>query len=186
MHKFNSSIDIAARMLVVSSFLVLMPCWAAFWSHDRGEEGQPRDVAKIVSGPASVSLPPDALCDPQSHDNSVGHDRVGPLTAVHVEGRESNQESVTPPVSLPDQAILGLQERLEKMGAGYMLLERYPDPQGGVASCYHFVCRIPIPANPLYQRTFETVDRDAVAAMQHVVREVELWQTNHSGKGPTR
>ena len=180
MHKFTNSIDVAARMLVVSSFLVLMPCWAAFWSHSRG--GRASHAMWPRSSVVQLWLPcgQTRLCDP------VGHDGIDPPTAGHSEGSRPNQDSVVPPASLPDQILVGLQGRLQQLGAGYMLLERYPDPQRGVDGSYHFVCRIPIPGNPLYQRTFEAVDGDAVAAMQHVVREVELWQTKHSPSGQTR
>ncbi len=187
-------------MLMVSSFLVLMPCWAAFWSNNVPVEGQPRDAAKIVSDSDVFSVPMNNLAD--SVGDPRGDRRDGQTSSESLVAPEPGglrQHSATQgeeygthrgleisSAASPDRAILGLKERLEGLGAAYMRLERRRDPHSGAAGAYHFVCRIPIPANRLYERTFEAVDSDAAAAMQRVVSEVELWRAVPTGSTQVR
>ncbi len=182
MHKLTGSLNVAARMWVVLSFLIFMPCWAIFWLQGEAEVAH-QDVAKVITEPASA--PPHRYpLNESAVDDRLNSSRSD--SSFFADGR-GERRPIEPDACEP---LVGLQRQLQDRGAQYMLLRRYPsalatdparsealaDTAGGRGSTYHFVCRMPIPTNPLYERTFEASAGDPVEAMYQVLREVQRWQ----------
>jgi hypothetical protein len=156
-------------MLIVSSFLILMPLWAVFWADDREVVTDQQDVAKVVTDPVFLSNGRAPTEIPIDHSGQ---------TEEHA---ASSYLAATPHVSTVDdatgQVIRRLEERLRQLGAEYMLLGYNENPPPDSCGSYRFLCRMPIPNHPLYSRRFESTADDPVVAMRHVLQNVELWQS---------
>jgi hypothetical protein len=73
----------------------------------------------------------------------------------------------------PPHYFHAAEERLRQMGATYYVLEAL-EPR---TQEYRFFCKVAAGARPDQTRAFYAADRDALAAVNAVVRQVEGWRT---------
>ncbi len=74
-----------------------------------------------------------------------------------------------------------IQEQLKQLGANYMVLEMLADGRQ-----FRFQCRVEMPANAIYARVFEAVERQPLAAMEQVLAEVRQWHHGQPASFPQR
>jgi len=65
-----------------------------------------------------------------------------------------------------------IQERLQKMGATYYVLESWGNDQ----QLYRFCCKMAVAGNADYVHCFEATHSDPLQAMQQVLQQVETWR----------
>ena len=65
-----------------------------------------------------------------------------------------------------------IQERLQKLGATYYVLESWGDDQ----QLYRFCCKMAVAGHADYVHCFEATHSDPLQAMQQVLQQVETWR----------
>jgi hypothetical protein len=65
-----------------------------------------------------------------------------------------------------------IQERLQKLGATYYVLESWGNDQ----QLYRFFCKMAVTGNANYVHCFEATHADPLRAMQQVLQQVETWR----------
>lgn len=75
-----------------------------------------------------------------------------------------------------------MEHKLREYGATYYLLETW----GNDGQLYRFHCRMAVGGDPNYTRHFEATDRDALAAMSEVLRQVEAWRSGQAQQPAAR
>lgn len=123
------------------------------------------DSASLAGGPAGAPIPPADLpfppegFQPQSPPGEVG--------------------SVESGVSASTYKRLGeIRQRLEDLGADYILLEAVGD-----TSIHRFQCRMLVAADAAETKSFEASGKDAVAVAEQVLSSVEKWRASQTS-GP--
>ena len=71
--------------------------------------------------------------------------------------------------------ILRIRDRLASLGAEYMRLERYHEPN----VYYRFQCRIRLPGSTAYQRAFQASDENPIRAMTDVLIAARTWLSSN-------
>jgi hypothetical protein len=168
MHTLKSSVIVVARMLLVTSFVVAMPCWAVFWAYEQSA-GNCRQALAKTPLPAEV---PTAWAPP--FDRSF----VGPAACepAHVAATPVAAAGQNP----ARERILSIETRLQALGAAYLRLTCRPDPAPidplpTPRHRYYFLCQMPLPGHTPYCKPFEAVADDPEAAMRIVLDQVERW-----------
>jgi hypothetical protein len=133
-----------------------------------------QSVGRLASsGPPAVRMP--AAADAQSSAMSRASEEAGdspriPAGAGGVSASDTLQFSGN--TSFPPNYFHAAEQRLRQMGATYYVLEAI-EPR---TQEYRFFCKVAAGARPDQTRAFYAADRDALAAVNEVVRQVEGWR----------
>jgi hypothetical protein len=150
------------------------PQLAANWP---GEVPQ-RQASPVV--PVGYEAPSDPFLRPAAtKSNLVPVDKLEDTHAAQGDAAIARpnlpaDSAAAPPRGASDPFVY-TQERLQKLGATYYLLESW----GGGQQSYRFYCKMAVGGNPNYTRYFEAVETDPLRAMSRVLEQVESW---HAGK----
>jgi hypothetical protein len=171
MHTLKASAIIAARLVLVTSFVVAMPCWALLRAYEQAAECGRHASAKA---PLPAVVPPPAW-DPPFERSFVGpaENKPPPVAAAATRPIAWDERPVR-------ERILAIEARLQGLGASYMRLTYRPDPAPGDRlpsrlDRYHFLCQMPLPDHTPYCKPFEAAAHDPDAAMRLVLEQVERW-----------
>jgi hypothetical protein len=128
-------------------------------------DGRGKDDRKLMPiPPDGVNLaPPRPLTIPP---NDLQAARIGQAT-------DRSDDAATSSSATASEPFLGIQKRLQQLGATYYVLETMGD-QGRT---YRFMCKMAVAGNPKYTRPFWAVDNDPLSAMNSVLEQVELWRS---------
>jgi hypothetical protein len=119
--------------------------------------------------PNDAGVPP-VFCDaPQRNQSSVP--TVSPVTRSHSDPIASLKPSA-PSASDTPLSSDDIQQRLQRLGATYYLLEKW----GNNDQLYRFYCQVAASHGADYTHYFEAVDADPLQAMLQVLRSVENWR----------
>ncbi len=132
----------------------------------QNEHAENRDFA--AGGNRGVSQPPSSLESTSSQRNGVTPN-AAVQASVPAAGASQSPGSES---SNPDATFKFIQDRLQRLGATYYLLEAWGDQK----DAYRFYCRMPIGGNPQVWRPFQNVDPDPLKAMANVLQQIEDWQ----------
>jgi|GEM_PF-6520861 len=171
------------RGLVLLAFLLGIPAAALLDAHPR--DLLHRSPAEPAVDPAGGGIPavPDAP-DPRA----VGEPMIEPAAAVEEQPRRLpavNPSTPSTPDGMqgarPDRAgdrspddlrAVAIRQKLERLGARYLLLERR---LGDSQPEFYLRCDLVPVDHPHQARRFEVTGRTALAAMQQLLAEVKAW-----------
>jgi hypothetical protein len=145
-------------------------------------EGKARGLDAVTERPpdlaAILDFPPTGASD----DGASGGRRDPPLA---LQSRQSDLSSQAPERSGPpirsdakdeiNPRIGAIRQRLEDLGADYLLLEA-ADATGQ----YHFHCRMLVAPGSTETETFEATGHEVVAVAQQVLKAVEAWRASQT------
>jgi hypothetical protein len=126
-------------------------------------------VTKLNAGvlPARPLVPIDATVHRADSPTAPVIDRNPQTPAVSSHGP-------SPKPGFPPDYFRDAELRLRQLGATYYLLETV-DADAGL---YRFFCKVALGSKPDETLAFFATDRDPLAAMHQVVRQIEGWQTH--------
>jgi hypothetical protein len=168
---------------VLLAFLLGMPAAALLDAHPRDLLHRPPTASTVDPAGGEIPAVPDA-----SGTRTGGESRSEPAAPVEAQPRRLpavNPSTPSTPDGMqgarPDRVgdrspddlrAVAIRQRLERLGARYLLLERRPgDPQPE----YYFRCDLVPVDHPHRARRFEVTGQTALAVTQQLLAEVEAW-----------
>ncbi len=188
---WKSAGTIVLRMAIVMGVVVAMPIWSVF------EAGVPADLraqwvrlgalarlqrlvhAAAARGTTTDITESDESVEPrspsrlevavQSDNGRVGRNgfsRKQPLPDARTAAKKSTQQRTR-------QELMRMADRLRRMGATAMRLEK--SRTGSSRGEYYFMCRMPLPSNPVYYKQFEARSTSPTVAIRQVTEAIQRW-----------
>jgi hypothetical protein len=166
MHRSATTAFRAFLMLACSVAIPMLAIWGASWSEIVKKFQNLHCPAILNLASASQSTPAPTSDAPRFAPRSVAIESppvsiVAPALPVG--------PARTAPVPTDYHQI---QERLQKLGATYYVLESWGNDQ----QLYRFCCKMAVAGHADYVHCFEATHSDPLRAMQQVLREVESWR----------
>jgi hypothetical protein len=180
----HSSATTGFRAFLMLACTVAVPAWAvwgASWSEIQKKfENLPRP-AFLNSASASTN----ATASPGESPRLVRSSAVAVMTLPGNQGDSlavaEARSGTAPLATAAGETARGpavpsgcreIQDRLQKLGATYYVLESWGNDQ----QLYRFCCKMAVTDSPDYVELFEATHADPLRAMQQVLRDVETWR----------
>jgi hypothetical protein len=174
MHSSATTIFRAFLMLVCTVAVPVLAIWGASWS-EICKKFQNLPCPAILNL-ASASTPAGSTSPTASAGEaprftptaSAGERSPAPIVAPALPA--ATAETAVAPAD--PAACQEIQNRLQKLGATYYVLESWGDER----QLYRFCCKMAVGGNADYVHCFEATHADPLRAMQQVLRDVETWR----------
>jgi len=168
----HSSATTALRAFVMLACAVAIPVLAmsgASWSEilKKFQNLHCPAILDLASASTSTSAPLNEAPRFAPRGSAVGL-QPAPIAApaLPVAPAETASTAVVP------SSYSKIQERLQKLGATYYVLESWGNDQ----QLYRFYCKMAVAGNADYVHCFEATHSDPLQAMQQVLQQVETWR----------
>ena len=138
-------------------------------------QGTPGATPVVESaGPMPAGASPARPLVPITATSHRADSPASAATNENAQGSAMGSTGGTAAVGFPAGYFREAEQRLRELGATYYLLETLgPDSAG-----YRFFCKVALGSKPDETLAFFATDRDPLAAMHEVVRQVEGWRTH--------
>jgi hypothetical protein len=131
--------------------------------------GDPAAPGRLAAGSSNRGQVKEVTTISHQVDSPTGTERPADHSASSdLDLRDSKREH------FPRDYFRTAETRLRDLGATYYLLETL----GPAGDQYRFVCKVASAGQPEQTLAFFAIDRDPLAAMNHVVRQVESWRSH--------
>jgi hypothetical protein len=170
MHRSSTTVFRAFLMLACSVAVPVLAIWGASWSEIVKKFQDIPCPAILNFASASTPSPVNEAARSASRGRTI-EPLPAPIAAPALSPAPAQAASV--PTDYRQ-----IQERLQKLGATYYVLESWGNDQ----QLYRFCCKMAVAGNADYVHCFEATHSDPLRAMQEVLQEVEAWRGNvHPG-----
>ena len=158
----------AFLMLACSVAIPVLAIWGASWSEIVKKFQNIPCPAILNLASASPSTPASSDAPRFAQQGLAAEPRPIPIAAP---GLPIAPVGPTRTAAVPSECR-EIQERLQRLGATYYVLESWGNDQ----QLYRFCCKMAVAGNADYVHCFEATHSDPLQAMQQVLQQVETWR----------
>jgi hypothetical protein len=165
----------AFLMLVCTVAIPVWAIWGASWSEicKKFQNLHCPAILNLASAsPATPAATSDAPAAVKGDGSSFAGTKAGTVSApLAAPALPASSPGTAGAAAIPS-GCRDIQDRLQRMGATYYVLESWGNNQ----QLYRFCCKMAVGGNADYVHCFEATHADPLQAMQQVLRQVENWR----------